>query len=154
MRSLLIATAALVLSFCLVSPSDAQFFAPWQPWAPFGGARPIPYHTRNAFWYNGQLFQITRYGFIYPGSGYTYGWTHVYSPTYGVVTGLHQANINQIYSPITGIPYPGYSPYQFTPMYVSPGYYYAAQAAQGQQPSTTFFRTPTYSFPTYYVPTY
>lgn len=156
MRTLLATIGTLVLSFACVAPSEAQFVppAPWNPWVPFGGARPLPYATRNAFWYNGQLFQITRYGYIYPGSGYTYGWTHVYSPSYGVVTGMHQANLNLIYAPVTGIPYPPYSAYQFTPLYVSPGYYFAAQAGQEQQPSTTFFRTPTYSFPTYYVPTY
>jgi len=155
MRALLKLVAVASVLLCLTTTAKAQFVAPWNPWVGFGGVYPVPYRTHNSMFINGQLFQITRYGYIYPGSGYTYGLAHVYMPPYGVVTGLYAANLNQLYAPvITGQVYPAYSAYQFMPLYVSPGYYYAAQAAQASQPSTTFFRTPTYTFPTYYVPTY
>jgi hypothetical protein len=68
------------------------------------------------------------------------------------VSGYYNTNVSPYYTGFyTGNPNPYYSAYQFTPSYVSPGYYQAAQAAQ---PNYGYAKTPTYSYPSYYVPTY
>jgi hypothetical protein len=135
MRSLcLIALLGLAALLLVVAPVQAQFY----PQFPFG-AMPVPYRTYNAGYANGQMFTIARYGYIYPGSGYTWGYSSAYTPGYGVTTGYYNGNAN-----------PFYSSYQFYPTYVPPAYYYQ----QATTPTTGYVKTPSYSYPSYYVPTY
>jgi hypothetical protein len=146
MRKLAIAMLlGLAGTLCWAGTAQAQLYFPF-------GQYPVPYRTYNAGYHNGQLFTVTRYGFLYPGSGYTYGFSIGYMPQYGVVTGYYNSNISPYYTGyVSGNPNPFYSSYQFTPSYISPGYYYAAQASQ---PNYGFTKTPTYSYPAYYTPTY
>jgi len=138
MRTLLIVAAVGLGSF-LAMPSQAQ-----AQQNQFFGTAPVPFRWYSYAWdpvYG--LMTTQRVGFVYPSSGYNWGFIRAYSPVYGFTTGYYRAFNN-----------PANTSLEYYPTYYDPAYFTPTMNYPSPMKRASDYANKSYVTPQYYLPTY